>query len=291
MTSTKEIKNQINSVINTKKITKAMEMVAISKMRKTEERMRLGRPYCEIIGKVIHHILQGNLEYKHSYLESRNIKRACIIIVSTDRGLCGSLNTNLFKQVLFKIQDFAKINIPCDLILFGLKSLSVFKLYSGSIISSVTKLGEKPEISKLIGSIKIFLEKYQKNEIDRVFIAYNKFQNKLLQYPTISQLLPLHSEKKILYKKKINWDYLYEPESKLILDTLFDRYIESQIYQGILENIASEQAARMVAMKTATDNSGNRIQELQLVYNKIRQANITQELTEIISGASAVSAD
>lgn len=291
MTSIREIKDQIKSIVNTKKITKAMEMVAISKMRKTEDRMRLGRPYSEIIQKVIYHILQGSLEYKHPYLENRKNKRIGIIIVSTDRGLCGSLNTNLFKQVLFKIQDFAKINIPCDLILFGLKSLSVFKLYGGSIISTITNLGEKPDLSQLIGSVKIILEKYQTNQINKIFIAYNKFHNKLLQYPKIRQLLPFCNEKNLLYKKKMKWDYLYEPDSKFILDTLFDRYIESQIYQSVLENIASEQAARMVAMKTATDNSGNRIKELQLIYNKVRQANITQELTEIVAGASAVSVD
>lgn len=287
--SIKEIQNQITSVINTKKITKAMEMVAISKMRKTEERMRLGRPYCEIITKVIFHVIKGSLEYKHSYLENRDNKRIGMIIVSTDRGLCGSLNTNLFKQVLLKIKEFTYKNIPCDLILFGLKGLSVFKLYGSSILAQVTNIGENPELSKLIGSIQIILEKYQNNEIDKIFIAYNKFHNKLSQYPIITQLLPLSPEKNVLNKEK--WDYLYEPESKLILDTLFDRYIESQIYQSILENIASEQAARMVAMKTATDNSSNRIKELRLVYNKVRQANITQELNEIIAGASAVSVD
>ncbi|QCI16282.1 F0F1 ATP synthase subunit gamma [Buchnera aphidicola (Aphis craccivora)] len=289
LVSIKEIQNQITSVINTKKITKAMEMVAISKMRKTEERMRLGRPYCEIITKVIFHVIKGSLEYKHSYLENRDNKRIGMIIVSTDRGLCGSLNTNLFKQVLLKIKEFTYKNIPCDLILFGLKSLSVFKLYGSSILAQVTNIGENPELSKLIGSIQIILEKYQNNEIDKIFIAYNKFHNKLSQYPIITQLLPLSPEKNVLNKEK--WDYLYEPESKLILDTLFDRYIESQIYQSILENIASEQAARMVAMKTATDNSSNRIKELRLVYNKVRQANITQELNEIIAGASAVSVD
>ncbi|QFQ32757.1 F0F1 ATP synthase subunit gamma [Buchnera aphidicola (Aphis fabae)] len=285
----KEIQNQITSVISTKKITKAMEMVAISKMRKTEERMRLGRPYCEIIKKVIHHIVKGSLEYKHSYLENRDSKRIGMIIISTDRGLCGSLNTNLFKQVLLKMKKFMYLNIPCDLILFGLKSLSVFKLYGSSILAQVTNIGENPDLSKLIGSIQIILEKYQNNEIDKIFIAYNKFHNKMSQYPIITQLLPLSPEKNILNKEK--WDYLYEPESKLILDTLFDRYIESQVYQSILENIASEQAARMVAMKTATDNSASRIKELQLVYNKVRQANITQELNEIIAGASAVSVD
>lgn len=285
----KEIQNQITSIISTKKITKAMEMVAISKMRKTEERMRSGRPYCEIIEKVIRHIVTGSLEYKHSYLENRDIKRIGIIIVSTDRGLCGGLNTNLFKQVLLKIKEFMNINIPCDLILFGLKSLSVFKLYGSSILAQITNIGENPDLSKFIGSIQIMLEKYQNNEIDKIFVAYNKFHNKMSQYPVITQLLPLSPEKNILNKEK--WDYLYEPESKLILDILFNRYIESQIYQSILENIASEQAARMVAMKTAADNSSNRIKELQLVYNKVRQANITQELNEIIAGASAVSVD
>ncbi|AEO08380.1 F0F1 ATP synthase subunit gamma [Buchnera aphidicola str. Ak (Acyrthosiphon kondoi)] len=290
MTSTKEIKNQIISVINTKKITKAMEMVAVSKMRKTEERMKSGRPYSDIIKKVINHVIQGNLEYKHSYLEKREIKRIGIIIVSTDRGLCGSLNTNLFKQVLFKIEKFAKTNIPCDLILFGLKSLSVFKLCGSNILAKATNLGEKPQLEELIDSIEIILKAYQYEQIDKIFIAYNKFHNKMLQYPKITQLLPL-SRKNIENTGSNNWDYLYEPESKLILDTLFNRYIESQVYQSILENIASEQAARMIAMKTATDNSGNRIKELQLVYNKVRQANITQELTEIVAGASAVSID
>ncbi|QCI25249.1 F0F1 ATP synthase subunit gamma [Buchnera aphidicola (Sitobion avenae)] len=290
MTSTKEIRNQIFSVINTKKITKAMEMVAVSKMRKTEERMKSGRPYADIIKKVIDHVVQGNLEYKHSYLEKRKVQRIGIIVISTDRGLCGSLNTNLFKQVLFKIQKFANINIPCDLILFGLKSLSVFKLFESNILKKVTNLGEHPQLEELIDSVKIILKAYQHKKIDKIFIAYNKFHNKMLQDPTITQLLPF-SKKNIVSTSNNNWDYLYEPESKLILDMLFNRYIESQVYQSILENIASEQAARMIAMKTATDNSGNRIKELQLVYNKVRQANITQELTEIVAGASAVSND
>lgn len=290
MTSTKEIRNKIISVVNTKKITKAMEMVAASKMRKTEERMHSGRPYSDIIRKVINHVVQGNLEYKHSYLEIRKIKRVGIIIVSTDRGLCGSLNTNLFKQVLFKIQHFTQKNVSCDLILFGLKSLSIFKLCGSSILAKVTNLGENPDFLELIGSVKIILEEYQNNRIDKIFIAYNKFQSKMLQNPTISQLLPL-SKIDVKNANSKQWDYLYEPESKLILDTLFDRYIESQVYQSILENIASEQAARMIAMKTATDNSGNRIKELQLIYNKVRQANITQELTEIVAGATAVLVD
>ncbi|QIQ41636.1 MAG: F0F1 ATP synthase subunit gamma [Buchnera aphidicola (Microlophium carnosum)] len=290
MTSTKEIRNQIVSVVNTKKITKAMEMVAVSKMRKTEERMKAGRPYANIIKKVIDHVTQGNLEYKHSYLEQRETKRIGIIVISTDRGLCGSLNTNLFKQVLFKIQKFAKINIPCDLILFGLKSLSVFQLCGSTILAKVTNLGENPSLEALINSIDIILKAYQDKQIDKIFIAYNKFHNKMLQHPKIIQLLPF-CKNNIKNVSSNHWDYLYEPESTLILDTLFNRYIESQVYQSILENIASEQAARMVAMKTATDNSSNRIKELQLVYNKVRQANITQELIEIVAGASAVSFD
>ncbi|CAL4326077.1 F0F1 ATP synthase subunit gamma [Buchnera aphidicola] len=290
MASTKEIRNQIISVINTKKITKAMEMVAASKMRKTEYRMQSGRPYSDIIRKVIDHVVQGNLEYKHNYLENRVIKRIGIIVVSTDRGLCGSLNTNLFKKVLFKIQKFTQINVPCDLILFGLKSLSFFKLCSTTILSKMSHLGENPNVTKLIASIEVILEEYKCKRIDKIFIAYNKFYNKMLQKPKIMQLLPLsRSEKKNISNKK--WDYLYEPDSKLILDILFKRYVESQVYQSILENIASEQAARMIAMKTATDNSGNRIKELQLIYNRVRQANITQELTEIVAGASAVSSD
>jgi F-type H+-transporting ATPase subunit gamma len=244
--STKEIKNKISSVINTKKITKAMEMVAVSKMRKTEERMRSGRPYSNIIRKVINHVVQGSLEYKHSYLENRDIKRIGMIVISTDRGLCGSLNTNLFKQILFKIQNFAKINIPCDLILFGLKSLSVFKSCGSKILSQVTNLGENPNVLELINSVKIILEEYQCQRVDKIFIAYNKFHNKMLQHPKISQLLPL-SRNNIKNVSSNKWDYLYEPESKLILDTLFNRYVESQVYQSILENIASEQAARTVS--------------------------------------------
>lgn len=288
MASIKEIRHQITSVVNTKKITKAMEMVSVSKMRKTEARMRFGRPYSDIITRVIDHVIQGSLEYKHDYLKERNIRRIGIIIVSTDRGLCGSLNTNLFKKTLLKIESFTKKNISCDLILFGQKSLLAFKSFGDSILSQISNLGEKPDLLKFLGSIRIILEQYQKNKIDQIFIAYNKFQNKMIQHPKIDQLLPLcRTHTKNISSKK--WDYLYEPESKLILNTLFDRYIESKIYQSVLENIASEQAARMIAMKTATDNSSDRIQELKVTYNKVRQANITQELTEIISGASAVS--
>ncbi|WP_422667482.1 F0F1 ATP synthase subunit gamma [Buchnera aphidicola] len=290
MKGKKEIRNQIKSITNTQKITKAMEMVAVSKMRKTEYRMRAGRPYSDIIQNVINHVMAGSLEYKHSYLENRVVNRIGMIIVSTDRGLCGSLNTNLFKKSILKIEDWKKNNVLCDLILFGLKSFSFFSLYNENILSKKSNIGDHPILLELVSDVKIILKKYQNNEIDRIYIAYNKFHNKLLQYPTINQLLPLgNSKSKNSAIKTKKWDYLYEPESKLILNLLFERYIESQVYQSILENIASEQAARMVAMKTATDNSGNVIKDLQLIYNKVRQSNITQELTEIVAGASAVS--
>jgi F-type H+-transporting ATPase subunit gamma len=286
--SINEIKNKIISVVNTKKITKAMEMVSASKIRKTQERMQLGRPYSEIIKKVIAHVIQGNLEYKHSYLDSRKTQRVGIIVISTDRGLCGSLNTNLFKMVLLKMQQYARVNVLCDLVLFGLKSISVFKSCGSNILATVSNIEENPNLLELINSVNILLKEYDLRRIDKIFLAYNKFHNKMSQIPTLNQLLPCSRIKTVVQGTK-KWDYLYEPESKLILDVLFKRYVESQVYQSVLENIASEQAARMMAMKTATDNSSNRIKELQLFYNKVRQANITQELNEIVAGASAVS--
>ncbi|QCI21343.1 F0F1 ATP synthase subunit gamma [Buchnera aphidicola (Hyadaphis tataricae)] len=288
MASINEIKNKILSVVNTKKITKAMEMVSASKIRKTQERMQLGRPYSEIIKKVIAHVVQGNLEYKHSYLESRKTQRVGVIVISTDRGLCGSLNTNLFKIVLLKMQQYARVNVLCDLVLFGLKSISVFKSCGSNILATVSNIEENPNLLELINSVNILLKEYDLRKIDKVFLAYNKFHNKMSQIPTLNQLLPCSGITTAVQGAK-KWDYLYEPESKLILDVLFKRYVESQVYQSVLENIASEQAARMMAMKTATDNSSNRIKELQLFYNKVRQANITQELNEIVAGASAVS--
>lgn len=288
MANVKEIKNKITSSINNKKITQAMEMVAVSKMRKTELTMQSGRPYIAILRKVINHVLEGHLEYKHSYLEDRIVKRVGVIIISTDKGLCGSLNSNLFKKILFKIQKFTQMNIQCNLVLFGLKSLSVFNIFGSDILSKSFNLGEFPDVLEVIKSVNVMLDYYENKKIDKVFIAYNEFQNKMLQNPKFIQLLPLFNNSMKTLKNK-TWDYLYEPESKLILDILFKRYFESQVYQCILENIASEQAARMIAMNKATDNSINRIKELQLLYNKVRQANITQELLEIIAGAAAVS--
>lgn len=289
MAAEKEIHNKINSIKNTKKITKAMEMVSISKMRKTSKRMHAGRPYSKMIKKVINHLIQGNLEYRHSYLENRIVKRVGFVITSTDRGLCGGLNTNLFKKVLVKMKKYADRDIVCDLIIFGLKGSLFFSGLSNNIICTVTNTGDQPSIFQFIHAIETALRSYRCNAIDKLFLANNQFNNTVFHNPIITQLLPIS---KIDFKEeKIHkvWDYLYEPDSKSLLDLLLNRYIESQIYQGILENIASEQAARMIAMKMATDNGENLIKELQLIYNKTRQASITRELTEIISGASAVS--
>jgi F-type H+-transporting ATPase subunit gamma len=289
VTSAKEIKSKIISVINTKKITKSMEMIAIAKMRKAEARMFASRPYSDVIKNVINHVMHGHVEYQHCYLNTRKIKRIGMIIVSTDKGLCGSLNTNLFKQVLLKMHYFYQNNISCDLILFGLKSLSVFEIYGSSILAKITHLGDNPDFIKLKNVVRIVLKEYRNCRIDQILIAFNKFQNKMIQYPQIYQLLPFVKSHTNNINHDQRWDYLYETDSKLMLDMLFNRYAESQIYQSVLENIASEHSARMVAMKTATDNSSNRIKELQLIYNKVRQANITQELIEIIAGAAAVS--
>jgi F-type H+-transporting ATPase subunit gamma len=289
MAAEKDIHNKINSIKNTKKITKAMEMVSIAKMRKTSKRMHAGRPYSTMIKKVINHLIQGNLEYQHSYLENRTVKCVGFVIISTDRGLCGGLNTNLFKKVLVKMKKYADRNITCDLIIFGLKGSLFFSGLSNNIICTVTNTGDRPSLSQFIHSIETILRSYRRNTIDKLFLANNQFNNTVFHNPIITQLLPIS---KIDFKeKKLHqvWDYLYEPDSKSLLDLLLNRYIESQIYQGILENIASEQAARMIAMKMATDNGENLIKELQLIYNKTRQASITRELTEIISGASAVS--
>ncbi|MEI2266825.1 F0F1 ATP synthase subunit gamma [Erwinia sp. CGal63] len=289
MAGAKEIRSKIGSVQNTQKITKAMEMVAASKMRKSQERMAASRPYAETMRKVIGHIALGNLEYKHPYLEERDVKRVGYLIVSTDRGLCGGLNINLFKKVLADMKGWADKGVESDLAIIGSKGLSFFGAVGGNVVAQVTGMGDKPSLSDLIGPVKVMLQAYDEGRIDKLYVVSNKFINTMSQSPQIVQLLPLppaDPEEGVV--KKSTWDYLYEPDPKALLDTLLRRYVESQVYQGVVENLASEQAARMVAMKAATDNGGNLIKELQLVYNKARQASITQELTEIVSGASAV---
>ncbi|MFP1753254.1 F0F1 ATP synthase subunit gamma [Lonsdalea quercina] len=287
MAGAKEIRSKIGSVQNTQKITKAMEMVAASKMRKSQDRMVASRPYAETIRKVIGHLALGNLEYRHPYLEEREVKRVGYFVVSTDRGLCGGLNINLFKKLLAEMKEWGDKGVESDLALVGAKGVSFFNSVGGNIVAQVTGMGDTPSLSELIGSVKVMLQAYDEGRLDRLYVVSNKFINTMSQEPQVVQLLPLPPAEDSALKKK-SWDYLYEPDPKALLDTLLRRYVESQVYQGVVENLASEQAARMVAMKAATDNGGNLIKELQLVYNKARQASITQELTEIVGGASAV---
>ncbi|MGP1956408.1 MAG: F0F1 ATP synthase subunit gamma [Arsenophonus sp. NC-PE1-MAG3] len=286
MVGTKEIRSKIGSVQNIKKITKAMEMVAASKMRKTQERMAASRPYAKTMRSVIGHLALGNLEYKHPYLKERNIKRIGYLIISTDRGLCGSLNINLFKKLLIEMKSWTDKGVQIDLALIGSKSVSFFNSVGGNIVAQVTGMEDNPSLSNLIGPVKIMLEAYDKGHLDKLLLVTNKFINTITQVPITIQLIPLPEIDNETLKKK-SWDYLYEPDPKILLDTLLRRYIESQVYQNVIENLASEQAARIIAMKSATDNGGNLIKELQLAYNKARQASITQEITEIVSGTSA----
>ncbi|OBU10200.1 F0F1 ATP synthase subunit gamma [Morganella psychrotolerans] len=287
MAGAKEIRSKIASVQNTQKITKAMEMVAASKMRKTQDRMAASRPYAETIRSVIGHIALGNLEYKHPYLEEREVKRVGYLVVSTDRGLCGGLNINLFKKLIVEMKDWADKGVQTDLALIGSKAASFFSAVGGNVVAQVNGMGDEPSLSDLIGSVKIMLQAYDEGRLDKLYIVTNRFINTMSQAPIIVQVLPLPPSDDETMKKK-SWDYIYEPDPKALLDSLLRRYIEALVYQGVVENLASEQAARMVAMKAATDNGGNMIKELNLVYNKARQASITQELTEIVSGAAAV---
>ncbi|CAJ1866572.1 F0F1 ATP synthase subunit gamma [Aeromonas salmonicida] len=288
MAGAKEIRNKIGSVKNTQKITGAMEMVAASKMRRAQERMSASRPYAETMRKVIGHIAQGNLEYKHPYLMEREVKRVGYIVVSTDRGLCGGLNINLFKAALNDMKQWSAKGAKVDLALIGNKASSFFERHGAKVQAHVAGLGDNPSVNDLIGSVKVMLKAYDNGEIDRLYLVYNKLVNTMVQQPRVDQLLPLPVTEDSKLAKKHHWDYIYEPDPKQLLDTLLIRYVESQVYQGVVENLASEQAARMVAMQAATDNAGNLINDLQLVYNKARQASITQELTEIVSGAAAV---
>lgn len=286
MASSKEIRTQIGSIKNTQKITSAMEMVAASKMRKAKERMVRGKPYATRIRAVVGHIAKANPEYKHLYLQEREVKRVGYIVVSTDRGLCGGLNTNLFRNVILHSKEWADKEVQTELCLVGAKSAAFFKAVGGKITASVRDLGEQPSITNLIGSVKVMLDAFSEGKIDKLFLASNEFVNTMTQSPVVRQLLPLLPDE----NKKLGsqWDYIYEPEAKDLLNGLLIRFIESQVYQAVMENGACEQAARMVAMKSATDNAGDLIDDLQLIYNKARQSAITQELSEIVSGAAAV---
>jgi len=286
MASGKEIKGKIGSIKNTQKITSAMEMVAASKMKKAQERMASGRPYAQNMLKVIGHIANGNLEYRHPYLEEREVKRVGYIVISTDRGLCGGLNTNEFKLVTQDVKKWREQGVEVDFAALGSKACSFFNRFGGKLLAAESGLGDKPSVSDVVGVVRVMLKAYDEGQIDRVFLVFNDFVNTMTQKPVINQLLPLPKSEDEEYQHR--WDYIYEPDPEEILEALMVRYIESQVYQGVVENAASEQAARMVAMKAATDNAGNLIDELQLVYNKARQAAITQEISEIVSGAAAV---
>lgn len=287
MASGKEIRTQISSIKSTQKITSAMEMVAASKMRKAQERMSKGKPYTQKLRSVIGHIANASSEYKHVFLEQRDVERVGYIIVSTDRGLCGGLNINLFKKSINSMKEWADKNIEVDLCLVGAKSAAFFNSYGGNVVAAVRDLGESPKVKDLIGSVKIMLDAFEEGKIDKLFLVGNEFVNTMTQTPTVEQLLPLLPEEDESYKH--HWDYIYEPDAKELLDELFVRYVESLVYQSVVENAACEQAARMIAMKSATDNAGDLIDNLQLAYNKARQAAITQELSEIVGGAAAIS--
>jgi len=287
MPGTKEIRNKIKSVQNTRKITKAMEMVAASKMRKAQERMRATRPYGEKIRNVAAHISHANPEYRHPFVVSRDsVKRVGLIVITTDKGLCGGLNTNVLRMTLGQYKEWQAQGEEIEVCCFGNKGLGFMQRVGANIVSQVVQLGDRPQIDKLIGAVKVMLDGYIEDRFDRLMLVYTRFINTMKQEPVIEQLLPLSGER--LGAPEGSWDYLYEPEAKAVLDQVLTRYVETIIFQAVAENMASEQSARMVAMKAASDNAGTLIDELTLVYNKNRQAAITKELSEIVGGAAAV---
>lgn len=289
MASGKEIRTKIKSVQNTKKITKAMEMVAASKMRKAQERMRAARPYAEKIRRLAANLSAANItDYKHPFLVKKDdVKRVGLIVVTTDKGLCGGLNTNTLRVALNSLKDWESKGVTeIRVTAIGNKGLGFMQRLGAKVVSHVTQLGDTPHLEKLIGPVKVMIDAFQNGELDEVYLVYSRFINTMKQEPQLEQLLPLTGER--LGTPEGNWDYLYEPDAQVVIDELLVRYVEALVYQGVAENMASEQSARMVAMKAASDNAGNVIGELQLVYNKTRQAAITKELSEIVGGAAAV---
>ncbi len=282
----KEIRGKIKSVKNTQKITRAMEMVAASKMRKAQERMQATRPYAEKMRNVIGHLAYAHPEYQHPYLKERDAKRVGFIIISTDRGLCGGLNTNLFKAAVRALRESRDGGLEIEVATIGNKAEQFFKRIKANLVGHIGHLGDAPKITDLIGTVKIMLDAYNEGRIDRLYLVHNDFVSTMTQASRTLQLLPIQPVEDESLKH--HWDYLYEPEAKDVLDELLMRYVESLVYQGVVENLACEQAARMVAMKAASDNAGDIIDDLQLIYNKARQAAITQEISEIVSGAAAV---
>lgn len=288
----KEIRGKIQSVENTKKITKAMEMVAASKMRKAQDRMRAARPYAEKVRNIAAHLGEANPEYVHPFMKSHDVKKAGLIVVTTDKGLCGGMNTNVLRAVTNKLRELQGDGMQTDTVAIGSKGLGFLTRIGAKVVSQATQLGDTPHLEKLIGPVKALLDQYEKGELNAVYIAYTRFINTMKQESVIEQLLPLSAEQMQQETrdsgKQHSWDYLYEPDAQSVIDDLLVRYVEALAYQAVAENMASEQSARMVAMKAATDNAGNVIDELKLVYNKTRQAAITKELSEIVAGAAAV---
>ncbi len=288
MPGEKEIRTKIASVKNMQKITSAMEKVAASKIRKAQQQMEASRPYAERIRRVIGHLSHANPDYKHPFLVERDAKRVGYIVISTDRGLCGGLNANLFRTMIGEIAKWQEQNIEVDLALVGAKAVTFFRRMGGNVVGTATHLGDKPSVNDLIGAITIMLNSYSEGKTDRLYLVNNEFVNSMTQKPVVTQLLPASGVGDDHDKLQAHWDYLYEPDAGELLDDVLMRYIEAQVYRGAVENFASEMAAKMVAMKSATDNAGEIIDKLQLDYNKARQAAITQEISEIVGGAAAV---
>jgi len=289
MAGEKEIRSKIASVKNMQKITSAMEKVAASKIRKAQLQMEASRPYAQRIRRVIGHLAHANPDYRHPFLNEREVKRVGYIVISTDRGLCGGLNANLFKSVIGEIADWQEKSVEVDLALVGAKAVAFFRRMGGSVVGTASHLGDKPTVNELIGSIKIMLDAYDEGRIDRLYLVHNVFVNSMTQTPEVSQLLPASGLAQDDDELQSHWDYIYEPTARELLDDVLMRYVESQVYRGAVENFACEMAAKMVAMKSATDNAGDIIDGLQLEYNKARQGAITQEISEIVGGAAAVS--
>lgn len=286
MSTVKEIRTRIRSIKNTQKTTRAMEMVAASKMRKAQDRMARSRPYADKIRGVIRHLAHAHSEYHHPFLEAREVKRVGYIVVSTDRGLCGGLNVNLFRKAVSHMQSMHDDSVDIDLCVIGKKGQAFFQRFHANIVGAASNLGDTPKSHDLIGIVKVMLDAYYDNKIDALYIVHNEFVNTMTQSPQVTQMLPLEKTEEETYEH--HWDYIYEPDERGLMDQLLNRYIESQVYQGVVENFACQQAATMVAMKSASDNAGELIKEFELAYNKARQASITQEISEIVGGAAAV---
>lgn len=292
MASLKEIRAKVASIKSTQKITRAMQMVAASKMRRAQERMQLGRPYADSMRRVVSHLVKASPDYKHPYLVPRAVNRVGYIVVSSDRGLAGGLNINLFKRLMQHVKQQKSQSVETRFAVIGQKGVSFFKTFGGTVIAAETHYGDNPSFEQLSVPVQVMLDAYNRGEIDEIYMVYNEFVNAMTQNPSVQRLLPIAAESLVdetMENREYSWDYIYEPTTKELLDGLMGRYVESIVYQGVVENIASEQSARMVAMKAATDNAGNLINELQLVYNKLRQAAITREISEIVGGAAAVS--